>query len=74
MVHHVGGQYHIPSHLLARPSVMAPGTRGTLTGTGVLLGMGTWGSVWGVLRQVLRQRRLSSHGVYDGLWLGGSWG
>lgn len=48
MVHHVG-QHHILGHLLARPSVVAPGTRSALAGAGVLLGVGTLGSVGGVL-------------------------
>lgn len=49
MVHHVGGQHHILGHLLARPSMVAPSTRGTLARARVLLGVGTLGSVGRVL-------------------------
>lgn len=72
VVHHVVGQHHVLGcHLLARPSVVAPGARCPLAGARVLLAVGTWGSVGSVLGQVLGQR-LSSHGVDEGLRWSGS--
>lgn len=74
VVHHVVGQHNVLGRHLARPAVVAPGARSPLAGARVLLGVGTRGRVGGVLGQVLGQRRLSSHGVNDGLWWSGSGG
>lgn len=74
VVHHVVGQHHILGCHLAWAAVVAPGARSPLAGARVLLSVGTRGRVRGVLGQVLGQRRLSSHGVNDGLWWSGSRG